>query len=394
VKIRFILAFLLVILLGCSALFVNPARASDISIGVTQSFLEFTTGRDGKPYTDAIFQVSGGSKADISFEITDIYIDSSGTKQMLPVNSTPNSPKNYFRLGEFEKTYVANGKTQDLKIRLTLDDPSKVTEVINGGVKIKVDPTAYGKNTTIKSSTGIVLTFVYLPPNLKGTSIIPKLNFSNFDVEKISSRNLIDRLIPDIPSWVHAGPVAISYQRENTGNIFLTVSEKLSIVPRSLFSKSETSTALFTATSANRLIIPNQRSVSSFQVVDLTRNTNQQVNPLKWGIYTVSVEAVGKTGEKVVLKESNSRVLIVFPWKYALVLVILAGLYFIGRRLRARFKTEVIVDAPAPVIQVERAPAKKAPAKKAPAKKAPAKKAPAKKAPAKKAKTPPLRSSQ
>ena len=351
------------------------ANASELSVGVSETFLELKPESNGKISSKAQFRIGGGQKAKITIQLCDLYVNEDGLKELLPLGATPNSPKGILEIGPYQGAYIPNGRVQTFEVEILSVGVKPINNSITGGLRITVDPTPFENGKSTYRAIGLALTFVYSPKNQSALTI--KSGIQNTELEILNPKlSPASRLwLPELSFLKSSGPIELKYQQTNNGNIFQVVTDVVTV--RKLGSPKEN--LIFEARIKNRLLLPNQKLDKNLTVIDKSINSNREINPIGWGIYKIRIISTGNylgAERATVLNEKN---FIVFPWKQFLVILIFA-LALLRRRLKVNLESKLLLEKETkiiPLMETKSTPTREVP-KKTPVKKV-AKKTPVKK---------------
>ena len=282
--------------------------------------------------------ISQGKPARIRVELVDIFANEFGAKQIAPLNSTPYSPDQYIEFTEDAGAYIPNGRTQTIKIPFKLKNLAELDRPIIGGLRISLQEIQSGETdpkSRIRINSGIVGTFTYYPIGMVNQGeykISPMLNVGKINVSPIKSDRFPLNLIPNFPSLINKGPIQISTDISNNGNIFLETVATTKISQSGLFARSN-GQVLFKHQGDKILLTPGQRTSNAFNVTDQLIQSVALVDPLpSFGILRVTVNLIGSIGNKEFSNISESKLIIIFPWKILLIAALGLVVVFAYRR--------------------------------------------------------------
>jgi len=329
--------------IAVSSSFLTAAAEAGFRTGIgntNQVFTEIEEATDGGSFD---LTISQGQPARIRVDLVDIFATELGAKQFAPLKSTPYTPFNYVEFTQDAGTYIPNGQTQTIKIPFKFKRIVGLDRPIIGGLRISLQeiPTnTANSNPEIKINTGIVGTFAFYPIGLVNQGeykILPKLKIRKIKVRSISQDMFPLNLIPNFPALINKGPIQLTTEIYNEGNIFLETLSEAKINQAGLFAQNK-ETDLFRNQTSKSLLTPGQ-------LVSNTVNVNRQIvgsealiNPLPtFGILKVSVSTTGSIGSKEFVSSSKTKFFIIFPWKITLILVlVLIATTIYRRRFRAK----------------------------------------------------------
>jgi hypothetical protein len=300
-----------------------------------QVFTDVDTALAGSFFT---LTVSRGKPARIRVELVDIYANEFGAKQVAPLNSTPYSPDQYIEFTEDAGIYIPNGRTQTIEIPFKLQNLTELDRPIIGGLRIslqEIQNRTTDPESRVSINAGIVGTFTYYPVGVVNQSkykISPELSVEEINVSPIKSDSFPLSLIPNFLPLINKGPLQITTQVSNNGNIFLETVSNIEMSKSSLFGGSD-GQVLFQYQGEKILLTPGQKSNNTFNVTDRLIQSNLSVDPLPpFGIFRVTVNLSGSIGNKEFSNISESKLVIVFPWKILLTAVLALLIIFLYRR--------------------------------------------------------------
>jgi hypothetical protein len=335
------LSFVLVFILGQSFSTATAAVATDdgFRTGLGNTNQVFTD--IDMALADSFFNltVSQGKPARIRVDLVDIYANEFGVKQIAPLNSTPYSPDQYVEFTEDAGIYIPNGLTQTIKIPFNLMNLTELDRPIIGGLRISLQEIQSGtteSKSRIKIDSGIVGTFAYYPIGVESQGeykISPMISVQEINASPIESDNFPLNLIPNFLPLINKGPIQITTEISNDGNIFLETVSKTKVFQSGLFARSD-GQVLFEYEGEKILLTPGQKSSITFSVADRLIQSDALVDPLPtFGILRVTVNSIGSIGNKEFSNTSESKLVIIFPWKIlVLVLLIILSLYLHRKR--------------------------------------------------------------
>jgi hypothetical protein len=209
---------------------------------------------------------------------------------------------------------------------------------IIGGLRISLQEIQSGtteSKSRIKIDSGIVGTFAYYPIGVESQceyKISPMISVQEINASPIESDNFPLNLIPNFLPLINKGPLQITTQVSNDGNIFLETVSNIEISKSGLFAGSD-GQVLFKYQGDKILLTPGQKNNNTFSVTDRLILSNISVDPLpSFGIFRVTVNLSGSIGNKEFSNISESKLVIIFPWKILLIAVFALLIIFLYRR--------------------------------------------------------------
>ena len=263
--------------------------------------------------------VSNGTDATVKVELVDIFADSEGVKQEVPLGSTPFSPENLVNYKVLKPNYKPNGKTQFIDISYSFKDAENIDRPVIGGLKISVvtsnEESGEAKGFTVNSA--IVATFTYYP--IGGTSsdfeLDALLNVQRIDLESVRPESLIYSLMPDLPRLFNDGPIRASISLINNGNIFLQTRSEISVDRLKIFSGFNRE-ELFRDNLEELLLVPGQVGSGQKLLVNEIVGSEKVADALPGiGIFQIKVKTSGTIGGDVLAELNEGVWFVIFPWK-------------------------------------------------------------------------------
>jgi fluoride ion exporter CrcB/FEX len=290
--------------------------------------------------TDSSFelQIKGGVPAIIRLDLVDIYADATGVKQPLPIDSNPFTPIGLVEYPADAGRYFPTNEFQTIEIPFKFKNIANIDRPVLGGLRISIVADA-DTDTTINVVSSIVATFAYYPigaaTDLR-SGINPRLDLARPKFSQIV-RNLVPfNLIPNLPRIYNQSPLQAELAVRNVGNIFLNTKTQLVVVDPRFFGPGS-DTELFGSAKQELMLIPNQ--IGSFNI-NLTKSSQVASEALDIfsgiGIYQAITTSTGSLGTSELVSQTNKQWIIIFPWKYTLVGLVL--LYLAWWQFRSRFK--------------------------------------------------------
>ena len=282
--------------------------------------------------------VNGGQQGTFSAELVDLYADDSGTKTALPLNSTPYSANGFVDFEPVVGRYVPNGEFQNIDVPFALKNVENVTRPVLGGLKVTLVPDEKSDSGLVLASS-IIATFAYYPVgylNSPDSEIKPALEVGSVSFERESGDLFPLNFIPDFPILFNFGPISATSTVQNTGNIFLDVKTQVGVKETNFFGGKLKEPFLESAPQET-FLVPNQSTELTEDLVGGANLTQSLEDLPRIGVFEVVSTATGSLGTTLIVSDSESKLLILFPWKYALAVIALIILVVIG--VRARRKT-------------------------------------------------------
>lgn len=315
---------------------VPPASANErLRYGVSGNNQVFTTLDVATRGGVVTLSVEGGVPSSVRVELVDIYADEEGTKQSLPLDSNPLTPSGLVDFASDAGRYTPNGSVQKIPIPFRFNDIEDVRRPILGGLKISVVPdAAFDEGLNLVSS--IVATFAYYPEgylaSMEGV-INPELTVDSLTFQRTAGDLFPFNLIPDFPMLFNFGPIATTSRVQNTGNIFLEVTSHVEVNETNFFGGVPKDPILKTAPQ-EVFLVPDQSVEFAADLTAPRARTDALTGLPRIGVFEVVSTATGTLGRSLNVTATESRLLILFPWKYALVFLVLLALIFVRVLIR------------------------------------------------------------
>lgn len=300
----------------------NPALAEDkaqFTYGLENNNPVFMTRKAALFGSSFRLAVKDGERANITVELVDLFADESGSKRVIPLNTSPFTPKGLFKFNKNAGTYTPSDEFKYFKISFKLKENVWIKRPVLGGLKISMS--ARDKDTgqmVVKSS--VVGTFAYYP---RGAALDYEsgIALSDFTLRESKDDPFPFNLIPDLPGVYSHGNIAGSYKIKNTGNIFLNTNSNTYVISEPFLGIGAKGTPRKFDSKEN-LLVPGQVASSQFSVLP-----EPSSNELAPGIYTIKVNAKGSLSNQLDSFDSVSGLVIVFPWKSLLILLLVVFLF-------------------------------------------------------------------
>jgi hypothetical protein len=312
-------------LITCFVLCVlNPSLAqadedTNFRVGLDNKSQIFSNASEAKSGGVIRFSVSNGRDATVKAELVDIFANSEGAKQAVPLGSTPFSPENLVNYKVLKPNYKPNGETQFIDISYSFKDAENIDRPVIGGLKISLvtsnEESGEPEGFTVNSA--IVATFTYYP--IGSTSgefeLDALLNVQRIDVESVRSESLIYALMPDLPRLFNDGPIRASISLMNNGNIFLQTRNEISVDRLKIFSGFNRE-ELFRDNLEELLLVPGQVGSGQKLLVNEIVGSEKVADALPGiGIFQIKVKTSGTIGSDVLTEINEDVWFVIFPWK-------------------------------------------------------------------------------
>ena len=263
--------------------------------------------------------VSNGRDATVKVELVDIFANSQGAKQSVPLNSTPFSPANLVNYEVLQPNYQPNGEKQLIDISYSFIDAENINRPVIGGLKISLETPneESGEPEGLTLNSAIVATFSYYP--IGSTSgdfeLDALLNVQSIDLESVTTESLIYSLMPDLPRLFNDGPIRASVSVINNGNIFLQTKTEISVERLKIFSGFNRE-ELFKDNLDELLLIPGQSGSGQKLFVNQIVGSEKVTDALPGiGIFQIKLIATGSIGSEDLAQLNEGVWFVIFPWK-------------------------------------------------------------------------------
>jgi hypothetical protein len=316
------------IIIALILLVLTPAKAdrlNSFSLGISNSVIITQTQalQDGVVFT---VRIQGDSPGKIVAEIVDIYVDSSNSKMALPLGQTPYTPQGFVTIEQNEIDYVPSDEFQNIEIKLKFENIDDLDRSLIGGLKVA----AYTDEELSRSDSieGISVqvnalgTFSYLPAGVVGIESDLILLESKFEYAR--DEFILYKLIPDLSFLLNSNKILQNYQVKNEGNIALSATSNINIYKLRLnpFNR-EARELVFDYQSEPKVLLPSQSDTNSVPLAyvdDSTEIRYPALDPI--GIYRVETLVEGKVVSDLLSATNTDKVLIIFPWKIFVYVII------------------------------------------------------------------------
>ncbi len=287
--------------------------------------------------------VSNGRESNVKVSLVDIFPNSQGIKQEVPLGSTPYTPANLVRYEILQPRYQPNGETQFIDISYSFIDAENIDRPVIGGLRISFD-TSSKESAEPKGfavDPAIVATITYYPIGTTGGDfkLDALLKLQGIDLESVRPESLIYSLIPDLPRLFNDGPLRASVSVINNGNIFLQTKTEISVNQLKIFSGFNRE-ELFRDNLDEFLLIPGQVGSGQTLLVNQIVGSEKVTDALPGiGIYQIKLSATGTIGGDVLRQLNEGMWFVIFPWKpfFLIFLVFILILVVQKQRLKNPF---------------------------------------------------------
>ncbi len=292
--------------------------------------------------------VSNGRDATVKVELVDIFANSQGAKQSVPLNSTPFSPVNLVNYEVLQPNYQPNGETQFIDISYSFIDAENINRPVIGGLRISFDTSSEesAEPQGIVVDPAIVATFSYYPIGSASGDfeLDALLNVKSIDLESVRPESLIYSLIPDLPRLFNDGPLRASVSVINNGNIFLQTKTEISVDRVKIFSGFNRE-ELFKDNLDELLLIPGQSGSGQTLFVNQIVGSEKVTDALPGiGIFQIKISATGTIGGDVLAQLNEGVWFVIFPWKPFILIFLVFILILVVQKQRLNNPSLAVKD--------------------------------------------------
>ena len=302
----------------------NPSSAqadedTNFRVGLVNKNQVFSNAAEATSGGVIRLSVSDGRDATVKVDLVDIFANSEGVKQAVPLGSTPSSPEDLVSYEVLQPRYKPNGETQFIDISYSFKDAENIDRPVIGGLKISLVTTneESGEANGFTVDSAIVATFTYYP--IGSTSgdfeLDALLNVQRIDVESVRPESLIYALMPDLPRLFNDGPIRANISLINNGNIFLQTRSEISVDRLKIFSGFNRE-ELFRDNLEELLLVPGQVGSGQKLLVNEIVGSEKVADALPGiGIFQIKVKTSGTIGNDVLAELNEGVWFVIFPWK-------------------------------------------------------------------------------
>jgi hypothetical protein len=331
----------------------NPSLAqadedTNFRFGLVNSSQVFSNAAEATSGGVIRLSVSNGRDATVKVELVDIFANSQGAKQSVPLNSTPFSPVNLVNYEVLQPNYQPNGETQFIDISYSFIDAENINRPVIGGLRISFDTSSEesAEPQGIVVDPAIVATFSYYP--IGSTSgdfeLDALLNVKSIDLESVRPESLIYSLMPDFPRLFNDGPIRASVSLINNGNIFLQTKTEISVDRVKIFSGFNRE-ELFKDNLDELLLIPGQSGPGQKLFVNQIVGSEKVTDALPGiGIFQIKVKTTGTIGGDVLAQLNEGVWFVIFPWKPFFLIFLVFILILVVQKQRLKNPSLAVKD--------------------------------------------------
>ena len=302
----------------------NPSSAqadedTNFRVGLVNKNQVFSNAAEATSGGVIRLSVSDGRDATVKVDLVDIFANSEGVKQAVPLGSTPSSPEDLVSYEVLQPRYKPNGETQFIDISYSFKDAENIDRPVIGGLKISLVTTneESGEANGFTVDSAIVATFTYYPIGSTSSDfeVDALLNVQRIDVESVRPESLIYALMPDLPRLFNDGPIRASISLINNGNIFLQTRSEISVDRLKIFSGFNRE-ELFRDNLEELLLVPGQVGSGQKLLVNEIVGSEKVADALPGiGIFQIKVQTSGTIGSDVLAELNEGVWFVIFPWK-------------------------------------------------------------------------------
>ena len=321
----------------------NPSSAqadedTNFRVGLVNKNQVFSNAAEATSGGVIRLSVSDGRDATVKVDLVDIFANSEGVKQAVPLGSTPSSPEDLVSYEVLQPRYKPNGETQFIDISYSFKDAENIDRPVIGGLKISLVTTneESGEANGFTVDSAIVATFTYYPIGSTSSDfeLDALLNVQRIDVESVRPESLIYALMPDLPRLFNDGPIRASISLINNGNIFLQTRSEISVDRLKIFSGFNRE-ELFRDKLEELLLVPGQVGSGQKLLVNEIVGSEKVADALPGiGIFQIKVKTSGTIGSDVLAELNEGVWFVIFPWKPFFLIFLLFTLILIVQKQR------------------------------------------------------------
>ena len=333
----------------------NPSSAqadedTNFRVGLVKKNQVFSNAAEAASGGVIRLSVSDGRDATVKVELVDIFANSEGVKQEVPLGSTPFSPENLVNYKVLKPNYKPNGETQFIDISYSFKDAENIDRPVIGGLKISLvttnEESGEAKGFTVDSA--IVATFTYFPIGSTSTDfeLDALLKLQRIEVESVRPESLIYALMPDLPRLFNDGPIRASISLINNGNIFLQTRSEISVDRLKIFSGFNRE-ELFRDNLEELLLVPGQVGSGQKLLVNEIVGSEKVADALPGiGIFQIKVKTSGTIGSDVLAELNEGVWFVIFPWKpFFLIFLVFILILIVQKQRLSNFPFAVRSDS-------------------------------------------------
>lgn len=321
---------LLGILVGVSCLIAFPAPliasaedSNQFRYGLENNNQVFFSREDALSGGSFRLAVSGGVPANLELSLVDLYADRSGSKRVLPLGSNEFSPEGLISFKKTGMSYQPSTEFQYFEIPFKFKREFDFSKPVLGGLKISL-VTGDTSTTGVNVESSVVGTFSFFPSGYN-LEFNPSIRVSDSYLTRTQTDIFPFSLIPDFPALFNGGGLVANYKTENTGDVFLESTSE--VVVKGPWWFGWPVEERFSYSGPTTFLVPNQAASEETPIVENLAN-EQERDPIGIGIYEVTTKVIGALGRDVAVQDSKSNLIIVLPWKPALLTLLLVLVFW------------------------------------------------------------------
>ena len=333
----------------------NPSSAqadedTNFRVGLVNKNQVFSNAAEATSGGVIRLSVSDGRDATVKVDLVDIFANSEGVKQAVPLGSTPSSPEDLVSYEVLQPRYKPNGETQFIDISYSFKDAENIDRPVIGGLKISLVTTneESGEANGFTVDSAIVATFTYYPIGSTSSDfeVDALLNVQRIDVESVRPESLIYALMPDLPRLFNDGPIRASISLINNGNIFLQTRSEISVDRLKIFSGFNRE-ELFRDNLEELLLVPGQVGSGQKLLVNEIVGSEKVADALPGiGIFQIKVKTSGTIGSDVLAELNEGVWFVIFPWKpFFLIFLVFILILIVQKQRLSNFPFDVRDDS-------------------------------------------------
>jgi hypothetical protein len=297
---------------------------------------------DGEHYLgEVIFEISGDRPVVLEIDLLDVWSNDKGQRITLPPGSTPFGGQGRLLIGEHPGTYEPNGSQQRVTVPLRISNAVVEKAPLMVGVRITlraISPQDDVKSVRVGSAA---VAFAYAATegaNWDNESLRAKIDVGNLGVTPLQvepepgGRRTL--------TFVESGPVGVSFDSKNSGNLFASVAHSLIVRKWGWWVDSaDPLSMVFQHEIGSVIHIPGQNRSEFVPVTARAVGSQREINLLSdWGVYEISLDTRQRSGSEKEVHLVNSSLFIVFPIRSTVAILIgaIAILWVVSRILFQR----------------------------------------------------------
>jgi hypothetical protein len=271
--------------------------------------------------------VSGSQPAIVRMYFEDKVVTTEGATITLPFGSTPTSLEGVAEISPETIEYTpSDSGTQQFTVRVTVD-PEKLVAPLQGEFMVTLTPTTPIDSEGLAFGSALAIGYTAVAVPQLGDQSLYSLGIRNesFRITSHERQSFLDRVIPDLPRVISSGPVNMEHRSQNIGDVPLdkrAMFEIYRVSFSSLFGGE--ANPYYTIQGEPKIVLAGANFSSSYStVIDVENGPNIDALPFI-GLVKFEVTSEGQISGIDVEAENGPivRYYLVFPWKWALVLLI------------------------------------------------------------------------